>query len=209
MTESRIDILYVEDHSIVREAIARFIDLQPNMKVVASAATGEEALALFRRDRPDVTLMDLQLPRMSGVEAIRSIRREDPEARIVVLTMYEGDEDIYRALEAGAVTYLLKDTLSNDLIQVIRDVHAGMKPRRPEIEMRLAKRGASLSLTPREVEVLELLSQGMRDKEIAAVLGIADGTAHNHLKNIFGKLDVKDRTAALATALRRGIVHIK
>ncbi len=209
MIESQIEILYVEDHAIVREAIARFIDLQANMKVVASAATGEAALPLFRRHRPHVTLMDLQLPEMSGVETIRAIRREDPAARIVVLTMYEGDEDIYRALQAGAVTYLLKDTLSDDLVHVIREVHAGVTPKRPEIEMRLAKRRASLSLTSREIEVLELLSQGMRDKEVAAVLGIADGTAHNHMKNIFTKLDVKDRTAALTTALRRGIIHIK
>src|SRR5262245_56736355 len=207
--QSQITVLYVEDHSIVREAIARFIDLQPDMRVVATAATGEDAVELFRRHRPDITLMDLQLPGMSGVEATRLLRSEHPNARIVIHTMYRGDEDIYRALDAGAITYLLKDTLADELVEIVREVHAGKKPKRPEIEACLAERQGRPALTSREVEVLELVSQGLRDREIAAILGITEGTAHVHVKNILAKLGVKDRTGALQVALRRGIIHIR
>ncbi len=152
--------------------------------------------------------MDLQLGSMSGVDAIRAIKSEAGDARIVVLTMYSGDEDIYRALEAGAVTYLLKDTLSDDLIRVVRDVHDGKQPIGPDVEARLAERAARPRLTPREVQVIELVAQGMRNKEIAAALGISEETAQVHVKNILSKLRVKDRTAAVSVALRRGIIHI-
>ena len=209
MHNARIRLLCVDDHRIVREGIALIIKRQPDMDVVGMAATGEEALELFKTCRPDVTLMDLRLRGMSGVEAIRAIRRIDPAARVVVLTMYQGDEDIYRALEAGATTYLLKDTLADDLIQVIRDVKAGKQtPISAEVQARLAERSVRPELTPREIEILNLISQGMQNREIATSLGISEATAQVHVKNILAKLDVRHRTAALNVALRRGIVHI-
>ena len=208
MAEAPIRILCVDDHRIVREGLELIIARQPDMQVAASAASGEEAIELFRRHRPDVTLMDLQLGGMSGVDAIRIIRREHPEARIVVLTMFQGDEDIFRALQAGAATYLLKDTLSDDLIRVIRDVHAGKQPVLPAVEARLAERAAGPTLTPREVQVVGLIAEGMRNKEIAAALGISDETVQVHVKSIFWKLKVKDRSAAMNVALRRGIIHL-
>lgn len=209
MHNRRIRVLCVDDHRIVREGVALIIKRQPDMDVVGMAATGEEALELFKNCHPDVTLMDLRLRGMSGVEAIKAIRRIDPSARVVVLTMYQGDEDIYRALEAGATTYLLKDTLADDLIQVIRDVKAGKQPGvSPEVQARLAERSVRPELTPRELEILQLISQGMQNKEIAASLGISEATTQVHVKNILAKLDVRHRTAALNVALRRGIVHI-
>jgi RNA polymerase sigma factor (sigma-70 family) len=209
MVKSRIRVLCVDDHRIVREGIGLIIARQPDMEVVGSAATGEEAVLLFRRERPDVTLMDLQLPAMSGLDAIRSIRREDAEARIIVLTMYQGDEDIHRALSAGATTYLLKDTLSDDLIRFVREVHAGRSPIRADVKARLDERAGQPTLTPREVQVMELVYEGRRNKEIATLLGISEETVQVHLKNIFAKLKVGERTAAVNVALRRGIVHIK
>jgi two-component system NarL family response regulator len=205
---AKIRVLCVDDHRIVREGIALIIGRQPDMTVAGTAASGEEAVAQYRRHRPDVTLMDLQLGTMSGLDTIRAIRHHDPSSRIVVLTMYQGDEDIYRALNAGAVTYLLKDTLSDDLVRVIREVHQGMHTIGPEVVARLAERAAKPSLTAREVQVVELIAQGMRNKEIAAALGISEETAQVHVKNILAKLDVKDRTAAVNVALRRGIIHI-
>jgi DNA-binding NarL/FixJ family response regulator len=204
----RIRVLCVDDHRIVREGLTLIINRQPDMDVVGSAADGEEAVELFARLLPDVTLMDLQLGTMGGVDAIRAIRRQTPAARIVVLTMYQGDEDIHRALEAGAATYLLKDTLSDDLVRVVRQVHAGDHPVMPTVEARLAERAASPTLTRREVQVIELISQGMRNKEIAASLGISEETAHVHVRNILAKLKVKDRSGAINVALRRGIIHI-
>jgi DNA-binding NarL/FixJ family response regulator len=208
MADAPIRILCVDDHRIVREGIELIIARQPDMQVAASAASGEESIEMFRRHRPDVTLMDLQLGAMSGVDAIRIIRRDHPDARIVVLTMFQGDEDIFRALQAGAATYLLKDMLSDDLIRVIRDVHAGKQPVRPEVEARLAERAAGPTLTPREVQVVGLIAEGMRNKEIAAALGISDETVQVHVKSIFWKLKVKDRSAAMNVALRRGIIHL-
>ena len=207
MTKPRIRILCVDDHQLIREGVGLIIEREPDMRVVAAARTGEEAVALFREHRPDVTLMDLQLPVMNGLEAIQAIRKEDPAARIIVLTMYEGNEHIYRALTAGAATYLLKDTLSSDLIRVVRQVHAGEKPLRPEVQAKLAERAAQPTLTPREVEVIELVGEGRRNKEVAAVLGISEETVQVHLRNIFAKLEVSDRAAALAVATKRGIVR--
>jgi two-component system NarL family response regulator len=208
MQTPKIRVLCVDDHRIVREGITLIISRQPDMEVVASAASGEEAIELFRQHQPDITLMDLQLGAMSGVDAIRAIRRETPGARIVVLTMYQGDEDIFRALDAGAATYLLKDMLSDDLIRVVREVHSGNQPIRPEVEALLAKRAAGSTLTNREVEVIDLIAQGMRNKEIAASLGISEETAQVHVKHILAKLKVKDRSAAITVALRRGIIHL-
>ena len=209
MKAPKIRVLCVDDHRIVREGIGLIISRQTDMEVVGSAATGEEALELFRTTRPDITLMDLQLPLMTGLETIRAIRQERPDARIIVLTMYQGDEDIYRALSAGAATYLLKDTLSDDLIEVVREVHAGRKPLGDDVKARLDERAAAPTLTPREIQVMELVAEGRRNKEIAVVLGISEETVQVHLKNIFAKLKVSERTAALNVALRRGIVHIK
>jgi two-component system NarL family response regulator len=152
--------------------------------------------------------MDLQLPGMSGLEAIQEIRRENPEARIIVVTMYQGEQDIFRVLQAGAATYLLKDTLSGDLIRVIREVHGGRRPITPDIQARLAERSEHLALTAREVDVLELVSQGLRNKEIAATLDLSEATVQVHVKNILAKFHVNDRTAAVSVALRRGIIHI-
>jgi DNA-binding NarL/FixJ family response regulator len=209
MPKPPIRVLCVEDHRIVREGIGLMIDAQRDMKVVASAATGEEALTLFRRHQPDVTLMDLQLPGISGLEAIRQIRKLTAAARIVVLTMYEGDEDIHRALQAGATTYLLKDTISDELMNVIRQVHAGERPLPAAVQTRLAERSERGVLTARELQVMELIAEGLRNKEIASALGISDETTQVHVKNILLKLKVHDRTAAVRIAIRRGFVHVK
>lgn len=203
-----IRVLCTDDHLIVREGIELIIGQQPDMQVVASAATGEEAIELYRAHRPDVTIMDLQLGTMSGLEAIQGIRREDPHARIVVLTMYQGDEDVYRAMEAGASTYLFKDSISDDLIRVIRSVHAGEHPVMPAVEARLTERAARPALTKRELQVLTRISRGMRNREIAVELDVTEDTIVVHVRNIFWKLNVKDRTEAAHVALRRGIIHI-
>jgi two-component system NarL family response regulator len=203
-----IRVLCTDDHLIVREGIELIINQQSDMQVIASAATGEEAIAMYRTHKPDVTIMDLQLGTMSGVEAIQAIRREDPQARIVVLTMYQGDEDVYRAMQAGASTYLFKDTRSDDLIRVIRDVNAGEHPVTPAVEARLAERASRPALTKRELQVLTNISRGMRNREIADALGVAEDTVVVHIRNIFWKLNVKDRTEATHVALRRGIIHV-
>jgi DNA-binding NarL/FixJ family response regulator len=205
----RIRVLCVDDHRLVREGLALIIGREPDMEIVGLASSGEESVELCGRLRPDVTLMDLQLGTMSGVEAIRTIKRQQPSARIVVLTMYQGDEDIHRALDAGAATYLLKDMLSDDLVRVVRQVHAGEQPVTPGVQARLAERAAGPTLTPREVQVIELVSQGMRNKEVAAALGISEETAHVHVRNILAKLKVNDRSAAITVALRRGIIHLQ
>ena len=204
----RIRILCVDDHPLVLDGIKRKIELHSDMEVAATATTGEEALALFRQHRPDITLMDLQLPTMSGIEAIRTIRGEDPHAKIIVLTVYQGDEDIYRALKAGAAAYVLKHTASDDLIQVVRNVHAGGHPIPADTAVQLAARLNRAAMTRREVTVLELVAQGMRNKEIAFRLGISEDTVEVHMRNIFAKLEVNDRTAAVMVALKRGIIHI-
>lgn len=203
-----IRVLCVDDHRLMREGISRIVGLQSDMTVVAEAANGEEAVEQFERCRPDVTLMDLQLPRMNGIEAIATIRRDAPDARIIALTMYQGDEDVFQAFQAGVSGYLLKDTVPDDLIRVIREVHAGQRVVPPEIAAVLERRASHPALTLRERQVLELLAAGKRNKEIAAQLGISGDTANAHVKRIFVKFNVHDRTAALKEALRRGIIHI-
>jgi DNA-binding NarL/FixJ family response regulator len=205
---SIIRVLCVDDHRLVRAGIARIVGVQPDMRVVAEASNGEQAVAEFRTHRPDVTLMDLQLPILSGIEAIRTIRREAPDARIVVLTMYEGDEDIHSAFEAGVMGYVLKDMIPDDLIHAIREAHAGRRVMAPEVQAVLDMRATQPTLTGREHQVLQLLARGMRNKEIAAELGIGFDTASAHIKNIYAKFSVHDRTSALTEAVRRGIIRI-
>jgi two-component system NarL family response regulator len=208
MPEENISVLCIDDHRLMREGIVRIIGMNPDVTVVAEGASGEEAIALFERFRPDITLMDLQLRGMNGLQAIRAIRAFEPNARIIVLTMYEGDEDIYRALQAGAAGYVLKDSFLEDVVRVISEVHAVGRFLPPFVEARLAERSGQPSLTARETEVLELLAKGMRNKEIAAALSITEQTTHAHIKAVFIKLNVHDRTAAMAEALRRGIIHM-
>jgi two-component system NarL family response regulator len=209
MATPTIRVMCVEDHRIVREGLALIINQEPDMKIVGSCATVSEAIELYRTVHPDVTLMDLRLGTASGVDAIKAIRADNPNARIIVLTMYEGDEDIFRAHQAGATTYLLKDTLSADLVRVVREVHAGERPVLPEVQARLAERASMPTLTSREVEVIQLISQGLRNKEVGAMLGITEGTVQIHVKNIFAKLQVNDRTGAVQVAVRRGLIHMK
>lgn len=198
----------VDDHPIVREGLALRIGREPDMEVVASVATAQEAVTLYESKQPDVVLLDLRLPGMSGVEAIRRIREVDQEAKIIVLTMYDGDEDVYRALTAGAVAYLLKDTLVDDLIGVVREVAAGARRIPAGVAARLAERVGQPALTPRETESVGLIARGMRNKEIAAELGISEETVHVHVKSLFTKLNVHDRTAAVTVAAKRGIIHL-
>ena len=204
-----IRVLCVDDHRLMREGVARIVGVHADMEVVGGASNGEQAVAQFVEQRPDVTLMDLQLPVVNGIEAIRRIRQIDASARIVVLTMYEGDENIHRAFDAGAMGYVLKDAIPDDLIHVIREVHAGRRVMGPDIQRALAQRATQRTLTVREQQVLELLSRGMRNKEIASALGITADTTGAHVKSIYAKFGVHDRTAALAEAIRRGLIYIK
>ena len=203
-----VRVMCVDDHRLMREGIRRIVALQPDMVVVAEASNGTEAIEQFQKHKPDVTLMDLQLPSVNGHEAIKAIRSLQPDARIVVLTMYYGDEDVYRAIAAGVMGYILKDAVPDDLIHVIREVHAGRRSIPAEIEAVLDARAMQPSLTVREFQVLQLLATGKRNKEIASALGISADTTNAHVKSIFQKFNVHDRTAALGEAIRRGIIHI-
>jgi two-component system NarL family response regulator len=203
-----IRILLVDDHPMIRAGLTATISPEPDMAIVGCASNGREGLEQYRQHQPDITLMDLKMPDMGGVEAIRSIRAEFPSARIIVLSTYQGDEDIFRALEAGAVTYLLKDVIAEKLMGVIREVAGGGRPILPEVAQRLTHRMFQAALTNREIEVLQLVARGMRNKEIAADLKISDETVQGHVKSILAKLSVHDRTEAVAVAIRRGIVHL-
>jgi DNA-binding NarL/FixJ family response regulator len=201
--------MVVEDHHIVRQGLVALLATIPDMTVVAEAADGKQAIGLFRQHQPDVTLMDLRLPAMSGVEAVEQIRGEFPAARIIVLTTFDGDEDIYRALQAGARGYLLKGMFGDELMDAIRAVHRG-KSRIPAIVAeRLAERMGGPSLTSRELEVLELIVLGNSNKEIGGELAISEATVKTHINSILDKLGVTDRTQAVRTALQRGIVHLE
>ena len=208
MASTPIRILVVDDHPMIRAGLTATISPEPDMAIVAAASNGREALEQYRQHRPDITLMDLKMPDMGGVEAIRTIRAEFPSARIIVLSTYQGDEDIYRAIEAGAVTYLLKDMIAEKLMGVIREVASGGRPIPPEVAQRLTERMFQAALTNRETEVLQLVARGMRNKEIAGELKISDETVQGHVKSILAKLSVHDRTEAVAVAIRRGIVHL-
>jgi two-component system NarL family response regulator len=203
-----IRVLIADDHFVVRMGLAAVIGTQPDITVVAEATNGKQAVELFREHRPDITLMDLRMPEMDGLEAITAIRSEFPESRFIVLTTYDGDEDIYRALQAGARAYLLKDMLRDGLVEAIRAVHAGQRRIPAEVASRLAERMNRTELTARELEVLRLIVEGKSNKAIAAELSIAEGTVKIHINNILSKLGVSDRTQAATFALQRGIIHL-
>ena len=206
--DKRISVLCVDDHQIVREGIVAVIGRQIDMEVTGTAANGLQAVEAFLQNPPDVTLMDLQLPVLSGLEAIRRIRSADVHAKIIVLTTYHGDEDVHQALEAGAATYVLKEAVFNDLAGVVRAVHNGAQPLSDYVRRILATRLNYGQLTAREVEVLELIAQGLSNKEVGKSLGITEETTKVHVRNIMEKLDVEDRTEAVTRALRRGIIHL-
>jgi DNA-binding NarL/FixJ family response regulator len=203
-----IRILAVDDHALLRDGIARLIGNQSDMELVAEASNGREAIELFRQHRPDVTLMDLQMPEMSGIEAMNAIRAEFPESRIIMLTTYAGDVQVFRALKAGARGYLLKGLLRKVLLDTIRAVHAGQKRLPPEIAAEIAEHATDDSLTPREIDVLRLVAGGNPNKEIAARLSITEETVKGHMKNILGKLGANDRTHAVTLGLKRGFIDL-
>jgi DNA-binding NarL/FixJ family response regulator len=206
VTKETIRVLVVEDHNVVRQGLVALLKLVEGIEVVAEAADGVEAIAHFRKHHPDITLIDLRLPKMSGVEVIQRVRIESPQARFVVLTTYDGDEDIYRALKGGAKAYLLKGMTTDELITTIREVHAGKSHIPPAIAERLAERVGTEDLTPRESEVLEQIVAGKSNKEIAAALDISEATVKTHINTLLSKLGVTDRTQAATAAIRRGIV---
>jgi DNA-binding NarL/FixJ family response regulator len=202
-----IRILVVDDHALLREGIAGLVAGQSDMSLVAQASNGREAIHQFRTHRPDITLMDLQMPEMNGVDAIIAIRGEFPEARIIVLTTYTGDVQVLRALKAGARAYLLKNLLHKELLETIRAVHAGKKTVSPEVSFQLAEHATDDALTPAEVRVLRLIAEGNANKEIAAQLSVSEETVKGQVRNILSKLGANDRTHAAMIGLKRGIIE--
>jgi len=205
---SAITILTADDHPLIRDGLGAVLRAESGLQVVAEAANGEEAIEAYARLHPDIVLMDLRMPVMDGLTATRAILAEDPDARIIVLTTYDGDEDIHRALAAGARGYLLKDMMRTDLLGVIRAVHRGQRGIPAPIAARLAEHTPRIGLTPRELEVLRLVADGLSNADVADRIGRTEGTVKVHLKNILQKLDVKDRTEAVTTALRRGFIRL-
>jgi two-component system, NarL family, response regulator len=205
---SPIRVLISDDHPFMREGLAAVLSYKPDMTVVGQACNGHEAIALFSQHQPDVTLMDLRMPELSGVEAIAAICAEFTAARIIVLTTYDGDEDIYRGLRAGAKGYVLKDAEPDELLTAIRVVHNGQQYIPPAVGAKLAERMGSPELSDRELDVLRLMATGKSNLEISSVLSIAEGTVKFHVKNILSKLGVGDRTQAMIVALKRGIITL-
>jgi DNA-binding NarL/FixJ family response regulator len=208
-SEAPIKVMIVEDHPTFRMGLASLIDSQPGMVVVSQFASGEEAVAAYQPGAASVVLMDLRLPGLGGVETILALRARDPEVRVVVLTTYDADEDVFRAMQSGARSYLLKDMSTEEIAGTIRAVHQGSTEIPPRIAERLAERAQRQSLSPREQEVLQLLVRGRSNKEIGAQLFISDETVKSHLKTLFAKLKVRDRTDAAISAVRHGIVHLE
>ena len=208
-TETKtIRILAADDHALLRQGIASLVDIEPDMELVAQAATGREAIEQFRRHQPDITLMDLQMPDISGIEAIIAIRGEFPNARIIVFTTYAGDVQVVRALKAGARGYLLKGNVHSDLLETIRDVHAGHKRIPPGLATELAIHTTDDHLSARELEILKLIAKGNANKEIAAQLSIQEDTVKSHVGKILEKLGANDRTHAVTIGLKRGIIEL-
>jgi two-component system NarL family response regulator len=209
MSDNKIKIMVIDDQAVVRQGFVALINTVSDMVVVAEGTNGQQAIELYRLHRPDVTLMDLRMPELGGVEAIVAIRKEFPEARLIVLTTYDGDEDIYRSLQAGAQGYLLKDMFFEELEDAIRKVHAGARRIPAQVAERLAERMGSSDLTGREIEVLEQIVAGNSNKAIAQRLNISEATVKSHINSILSKLGVSDRTQAATTALQRGLVHLR
>lgn len=207
-TEGSIRVLSVDDHPLVREGVVAVVSAQPDMLVVAQASSGSEAIRLYREHRPDVTLMDLSLPDMTGVEALIAIRKENPAARVVMLTTFEGDVQVRRALEAGAQGYMLKSMPPKELMEVLRRVHSGKRIIPPEIAGQLAEYVGEAPLTAREIEVLRHLAGGNRNRDIAEILCVTEDTVKAHIKHLMEKLGANDRTQAVAIAVRRGFIHL-
>jgi len=208
-TETKtIRVLTADDHALLRQGIAALVDIEPDMELVAQASTGSEAIEQFRRHQPDITLMDLQMPDISGIEAIIAIRGEFPNARIIVFTTYAGDVQVVRALKAGARAYLLKGSVHTDLLATIREVHAGRKRIPPEVATELAMHTAEDQLTERELEILKLIAKGNANKEIADQLSIREDTVKSHVGSILEKLAANDRTHAVTIGLKRGIIDL-
>jgi len=206
--KAKIRVLRVDDHPLLREGITAVINSQPDMLMIADAASAHDGIQQFRKHRPDITLMDLRLPDMSGVDAIAAIRSEFPDARIIMLTTFEGDVEIQRALEAGARGYMLKSMPPKDLVEGIRQVHAGKKRIPPQLAAQLAEHMSDESLTVREIEVLRQIAEGNRNRDIGEKLFITEETVKVHIKHIMEKLGASDRTQAIAIAIRRGIIHL-
>jgi two-component system NarL family response regulator len=206
MPEMPIRVLIADDHAVVRLGLRALLEAQPDMEVVGEVADGNAAVEAYNNLRPDVLLVDLRMPGLSGREVINTIRKSSSDARIVVLTSFDGDEDVYRAVQAGARGYLLKGTPPDELVKAVRTVHAGGRLIAPDVAGRLADRVNSPSLTAREIAVLELVAKGLSNKEIGGALGLAEDTVKNHLKHIYAKLDVSDRTEAVLSAVQRGII---
>jgi DNA-binding NarL/FixJ family response regulator len=207
-TAQKMGVLIVDDHPIMRLGVAAIINAQTDMKVCAQAGSGEEAVRIFKKHRPDITLMDLRLPGMSGLDALRAIRQEDPHAKCVVLTTYEGDEDIHQALAAGALGYIIKGMSHETLVDALRKAHAGTRSLPPPVARSLADRTPNSDLSPREREVLSLMVHGQSNKEIAAALGITEATVKCHVSVILMRLEAHDRTQAVIAALQRGLEHL-
>lgn len=208
-TAESIRVLCVDDHSLVRKGLASILANEPDMEVAGEAASGREAVEAFRSLQPEVVLMDLRMPEMDGIEATRQIRKLNPEAKIIALTSYDGDQEIYRALEAGVRGYLLKEMVHTEVVRAIRVVHSGKRLMPAEVAERLGEYFPQVALTPREVEVLQYVARGLGNKEIGTRLGTAAGTVKMHLQNILCKLGASDRTHAVTIAVRRGIIYLE